>query len=259
MNEIALENLSKMSLDDFLSIESDKPVPVSDKAPFQYKSLREQSAQKALLYQAKIHDETTEDYKNLELELHRAFMLGLKIIEHSNSYYLKFNESTKGYIKKFVTPIYSAMVLDENVEYSWEVQYTLGGLEPDGKQVKWIEWEKLHHSRLEYIDRLKTPEIKKFMYGDLLEERPQSKTIDDNKIWNKLFELGKKYDGSKMKDTLVTVRECGAFLAKSAKWGYVIDTEKFDNESMNVYEKTIKPYLMSHKEWLMRTLKKLSE
>ena len=249
MNETALEKLAKMS--DGGKNESMKSS--------RYKALREQAAQKVLLYLARLHDENTNDYKNLELELHRAFMFGLKVIEHSNSYYLRFNESTKGYIKKFATPIDSVMALNENVEYSWEVQYTLGGLEPDGKQIKSIEWEKLHDSRIAYMDSIKTPEIKKLMYGDLLDEKPKQKTIDDNKDWDKLFELGKQYDGDKMKDMLIIVRECGAVLAKSSRWGYVIDTENFDEESKVTYNKTIKPYLMAHKEWLMRILKKLAE
>ena len=132
-------------------------------------------------------------------------------------------------------------------------------MEPDGKQVKWIEWEKLHNERLAYMDRLKNDDIKKLMYGDLLKEKPKPKIIDNNKAWDKLFECGKTYDGDKMKNALINVRECGAFLAKSNRWGYVIDTEKLDDESMSIYEKTIKPYLMAHKEWLMRILKKISE
>ena len=253
MNEAALEKLAKMS--DGGKNESMKFS--------RYKALREQAAQKALLHQARLHDENTDDYNNLELELHRAFMFGLKVIEHSNSYYLKFNESTKGYIKKFATPIDSAMALNENVEYSWEVQYILSKLEPFGKKVKVIEFENLHSARMKYMDSIKTDEIKKIMYDRLFEEKKEEpkrkESAEESQVWQKLLESGKKYDGDKMANALSKARENGAMLAKSERWGYVISIENCSEASKKDYEESIKPYLMHHKEWLARMLKNFAQ
>ena len=89
----------------------------------------------------------------------------------------------------------------------------------------------------------------------MFDDSGQRSEVDS--LWQKLFEAGKKFDGSKMVNALQFIRYEGAILGKSERWGIVIDTDNLNPDAKLIYDKKIKPYLMLHKEWLVRILKNL--
>ncbi|MBR1729164.1 MAG: hypothetical protein IJ728_06525 [Selenomonadaceae bacterium] len=257
--------LSQLSLDDLLRSETNYKTinnnfksednnfkSMENAKQNDFKKEREESAKKYLLNFAEIRDCCNSyNFCNLTSELKKAFDFGMTIIEFENSYYLHFTSDSKKYADKFVMPLNSLMLNSESAEYSFEVQDTLGGLEPDGENVKLIEYEKLYSAKMEYRKKIKSAEIQRLMFAGSEEE-------DKSELWKKFIKLGEKFDGEKMKKAINKIYKNGAVLRRSARFGLIIDVEGCETEFKKEYAEVIKPYLFIHKEWLMRTLKIIS-
>ena len=252
LNDLLKSETNCKTVNDNFKSEDNNFKPTENTKQNDFKKEREESAKKYLLNFAEIRDCCNSyNFRNLASELKKAFDFGMTIIEFENRYYLHFTSDSKKYAAKFAMAIEPLMLTSESAEYSFEIQDTLGGLEPDGEKVKLIEYEKLYSAKMEYRKKIKSAEIQRLMFGGSEEE-------DKSELWKKFIELGEKFDGEKMKKAINEIYKNGGVLRRSVHFGLIIDTEGCEAEFKKEYAEVIKPYLLIHKEWLIRTLKMIS-